>query len=249
MTNKEFVQKLVNVSNMKTYYIKGGFGLVLNASGKKRAIKQYKYNEDKADKINALDPATFGFDCCGLIKGIVWGFEGNLKKTYGGADYKCNGLDDVNEKGLFNICKNISDDMTNIKIGEFLYMPGHCGIYIGNNNVVESTPSGSCGVQVTDFKRVKWKAHGELPFINYINGEKDKIKPVIPTQFLRLGSRGMNVYNLQKCLNFLGASLDTDGCFGPLTKQAVMDFQKQYGLVVDGLYGPKTQKKLKEVIG
>ena len=248
MTSKEFVQKLVNVSNMKTYYIKGGFGLVLNASGKKRAIKQYKYNEDRADKINALDPATFGFDCCGLIKGIVWGFEGNLKKTYGGADYKCNGLDDVNEKGLFNICKNISDDMQNIKPGEFLYMPGHCGIYIGNGNVVESTPAGSCGVQVTDFNRVKWKAHGELPFIAY-NESGHKITPVIPTMFLRQGSTGMNVYCLQKCLNFLGASLETDGRFGPLTKKAVMDFQRNNGLVVDGIYGPHTQKKLKEVLG
>lgn len=248
MTNKEFVQKLVNVSNMKTYYIKGGFGLVLNASGKKRAISSYKYNEDRADKINALDPATFGFDCCGLIKGVVWGFDGNLKKTYGGAEYKANGLDDVNEKGLFNICKNISDDMTNIRVGEFLYMPGHCGIYIGNNNVVESTPAGSCGVQVTDFRRVKWKAHGELPFISYSESSQT-VKPVIPTFYLRQGSRGMNVYNLQKCLNFLGASLQTDGVFGPLTKQALKDFQKKYKLLVDGIYGPQSQRKLREVIG
>ena len=114
--------------------------------------------------------------------------------------------------------------------------------------MVESTPAGSCGVQVTDFNRVKWKAHGELPFIAYCN-DATTVKPVIPTQFLRQGSYGMNVYNLQKCLNFLGASLETDGRFGPLTKQAVMDFQKQYGLVIDGIYGPKTQKKLKEVIG
>lgn len=251
MTSKEFIEKLIDVSKRKTYYIKGGFGLVLNASGKKRAIKQYKYNEERADNINALDPATFGFDCCGLIKGVIWGFCGNLKKTYGGAEYKSNGLDDLNEKGIFNICKNISDDMTNIKPGEFLYTPspnGHCGIYLGNGNVIESTPSGSCGVQITNFNRVKWKAHGELPQISYGNTE-NKIHPVIPAFYLKQGSMGMNVYNLQKCLNSVGASLKTDGIFGPKTKQALMDFQRKNNLVVDGIYGPKSQKKLREVIG
>ncbi len=44
MTSKEFIEKLIDVSKHKTYYIKGGFCLVLNASGKKRAIKQNKYN-------------------------------------------------------------------------------------------------------------------------------------------------------------------------------------------------------------
>ena len=107
MTSKEFIERLINVSKMKTYYIKGGFGLVLNGAGKKRAIKQYKYNEERADKINALDPATFGLDCCGLVKGVIWNFDGNLKKTYGGAEYEANGLDDLNEKGIFNICKNL----------------------------------------------------------------------------------------------------------------------------------------------
>lgn len=247
MTSKEFIEKLIDVSKRKTYYIKGGFGLVLNASGKKRAIKQYKYNEERADKINALDPATFGFDCCGLIKGVIWGFDGSLKKTYGGAEYKSNGLDDLNEKGIFNICKNISDDMQNIRPGEFLYMPGHCGIYLGNGNVIESTPSGSSGVQITDFNRVKWKAHGELPQISYGTSE-NKTLPVIPSQFLKQGSRGMSVYYLQKCLNFLGASLVTDGIYGPKTKQALMDFQKRNNLVIDGIYGPKSQKKLREVL-
>lgn len=246
MTSKEFIEKLIDVSKRKTYYIKGGFGLLLNASGKKRAIKQYKYNEERADKINALDSATFGFDCCGLIKGVIWGFDGNLKKTYGGAEYKANGLDDLNEKGLFNLCADISDDFGNIKAGEFLYMPGHCGIYIGNGNVIESTPWGACGVQITEINRVKWKAHGELPFIEY--EAKDKIAPPIPAYYLKIGSRGMNVYNLQACLNYKGAGLKTDGIFGPLTKQALMEFQRNNNLVVDGVYGPKTQNKLREVL-
>ena len=46
-------------------------------------------------------------------------------------------------------------------------MPGHCGIYVGNNKVIECTPSGKCGVQITDITRVKWTKCGKLPFIQY----------------------------------------------------------------------------------
>lgn len=249
MTNKEFVRLLEKTAAMKTYYIKGGFGLVLNKSGKARAIKQYKYNADRADKINALDPATFGFDCCGLIKGIIWGFDGNLKKTYGGAEYKSNGLDDVNEKGLFNLCKDITDKLDKLTPGDFLYMPGHCGVYIGEGKVCESTPSWKCGVQITSLDQRKWKASGKLPFIKYEEENKPKPLVVIPNYYLKQGATGMNVYNLQKCLNASGESLTLDGRFGPLTKAALIRFQKKYKLIADGIYGPQCKKKMTEVLG
>lgn len=247
MTNNEFVKKCKEAAAMKTYYIKGGFGLVLNASGKARCIKQYAYNAARAKKINALDNDTFGFDCCGLIKGIIWGFTGDVKKVYGGAVYKSNGLDDLNEKGIFNTCKDISDNMSNITPGEFLYMAGHCGVYVGDGKVAESTPACKCGVQITDISRVKWKAHGKLPQITYAGN--NVVKPVIPPYYLKNGSRGMGVYNLQKCLNYLGENLVTDGQFGPLTKRALIAFQKKYKLLPDGIYGPRSQKTLREVIG
>ena len=167
MTNKEFVRFLEDISKMKTYYIKGGFGHVLKASNKKRLIDQYKYNKDRADKINALDPSTFAFDCCGLIKGALWGFTGDRTKTYGGAVYKANGLRDENESGLLKLCKNVTLDLSKKEPGDFLYMSGHCGIYAGDGKVIECTPAGSCGVQVTDFNRVKWTKCGKLPFIQY----------------------------------------------------------------------------------
>ena len=198
MDNKAFVRLLENISKMKTYYIKGGFGLVLNASGKKRAINQYKYNADRADKINALDPHTFAFDCCGVVKGCIWGFTGDSKKTYGGAVYKANGLDDVNESGLLKLCKDVSTDMKNITPGELLYMSGHCGIYAGNGKVIEATPALKCGVQITDFKRVKWTKHGKLPFIKY---EESTQKPAQNTQNAQIWyivRRGDNLTTIAK---------------------------------------------------
>lgn len=56
---------------------------------------------------------------------------------------------------------------------------------------------------------------------------------------LKLGSRGTDVITLQKKLN-----LHQDGIFGPLTKEAVKEFQKSNGLTVDGIVGAKTWAKL-----
>lgn len=52
---------------------------------------------------------------------------------------------------------------------------------------------------------------------------------------LKKGSRGQNVLKLQEAL-----SLHTDGIFGPLTEEAVKEFQQEHGLVVDGIVGDKT---------
>lgn len=56
---------------------------------------------------------------------------------------------------------------------------------------------------------------------------------------LKLGSRGSDVITLQKKLN-----LQADGIFGPLTEEAVKEFQKANGLSVDGIVGAKTWAKL-----
>ena len=56
---------------------------------------------------------------------------------------------------------------------------------------------------------------------------------------LKLGSRGNEVKLLQEKLN-----LKVDGIFGPLTEEAVKDFQRSNGLEVDGIVGANTLSKL-----
>ena len=56
---------------------------------------------------------------------------------------------------------------------------------------------------------------------------------------LKLGSRGNEVKLLQEKLN-----LKVDGIFGPLTEEAVKDFQRSNGLEVDGIVGTNTLSKL-----
>lgn len=66
---------------------------------------------------------------------------------------------------------------------------------------------------------------------------------------LRKGSTGSAVKTLQTNLNkTINAGLAVDGNFGSKTEKAVKDFQKKYDLAVDGIYGPKTQAKMKEVL-
>ena len=56
---------------------------------------------------------------------------------------------------------------------------------------------------------------------------------------LKLGSRGNEVKALQEKLN-----LKADGIFGPITEEAVKDFQRSNGLEVDGIVGANTLSKL-----
>jgi len=53
-----------------------------------------------------------------------------------------------------------------------------------------------------------------------------------------------SVKTLQGILNDLGSNLATDGDFGPLTKQAVIDFQKKANISPDGIVGPQTIEAL-----
>lgn len=56
---------------------------------------------------------------------------------------------------------------------------------------------------------------------------------------IKLGSRGNGVKILQGKLNLM-----QDGIFGPLTQEAVREFQKANGLTPDGIVGTKTWDKL-----
>jgi len=58
------------------------------------------------------------------------------------------------------------------------------------------------------------------------------------------GDRGLDVKILQDSLKRLGYNCIIDGDFGPKTTVAVIKFQKDHGLSIDGIVGPKTRKVL-----
>lgn len=51
------------------------------------------------------------------------------------------------------------------------------GIVVSSNQVVECTPIGSCGVQVTNLFNRSWKKKGRLPWIDYSSENSSTLPP------------------------------------------------------------------------
>jgi peptidoglycan hydrolase-like protein with peptidoglycan-binding domain len=64
---------------------------------------------------------------------------------------------------------------------------------------------------------------------------------------MRKGSRGTGVKTLQANLGMRGK--DADGIFGPETERRVKQFQQSQGLKVDGIVGPETKARIQKLAG
>jgi hypothetical protein len=178
-TNKQLVEKCIDIAkNYKTLYVMGCFGAPMNETNKTRYCNNHSYNKKsvRTAMIQAASPDTFGFDCVNLIKGILWGWNGDKTKKYGGATYNTNGVPDTNADGMIKLCKEVSTDFSKIEIGEAVWLKGHIGVYIGDGLAVECTPSWkncvqitSCNCDINGYKRRDWTKHGKLPYITYEN--------------------------------------------------------------------------------
>lgn len=162
----------------KTLYVHGCWGAPMNPGNQQRYINALSFNR-KADRKKKIQEATgnvFGFDCSGLIKGLLWGWEADTGHVYGGAGYACNGVSDINADQMIAQCKDVSTDFTAIVPGEVVWIKGHIGIYVGDGLAVECTYRWNDGVQITAVHNLgekcgyngrRWTKHGKLPWITY----------------------------------------------------------------------------------
>ncbi|MCM3760136.1 peptidoglycan-binding protein [Alkalihalobacillus oceani] len=81
--------------------------------------------------------------------------------------------------------------------------------------------------------------------------EKPTAQPEAPgTTMLKFGARGQAVSDLQTQLKRIGLfNQAVTGYYGTVTEQSVKAFQRQQGLTVDGIAGPKTLEKLNTAAG
>ncbi len=184
MKASEFVEKLKDIANnYKTLYVMGCFGSPMTEERKSYFKKHHEYNRRANPKkaIEAATADTFGFDCVCLIKGVLWGWNGDKTKYHGGASYLANGVKDVDADGMIALCSDVSTDFSNVSVGEALWCKGHIGVYIGDGLAVECTPSWKNKVQITAVKNIGaksgynarvWTKHGKLPYIKYDVGVK-----------------------------------------------------------------------------
>lgn len=184
----EFLNKLILAESKPTLYVRGCFGAPMTAANKKRYTTNLVYNKNRAAMINAASADTFGFDCVCLIKGILWGWNGDTKKNYGGATYKANNVPDVGADGIVKYLQGVTTDFSNIIPGEVVWMSGHVGVYVGNGKVVECTPKWTNNVQYSNLGNVgnktgnyrTWTKHGRLPWVEYVSAnvsEKPQNEP------------------------------------------------------------------------
>ena len=188
MKAKTLVDKAVDVAqHYKTLYVMGCFGAPLTGGNVSRYCSNHDYNmqADRTAMIKAAankTPPVYGFDCCNLIKGILWGWEGNSFKIYGGAAYASNGVPDHGADTMIKDCAGVTTDFSSITVGEAVWCSGHIGIYIGNNLAVECTPRWKNCVQITAVANMggksgydarTWTKHGKMPWVDYAGAQVD----------------------------------------------------------------------------
>lgn len=192
MKSKEFISTLVGIAkNYKTLYVMGCFGAPMNAENKKRYTSNHSYNmtADRKAMINAASADTFGFDCVCLIKGVLWGWNGDASRVYGGAGYCVNGVPDIDAKAMIEKCNPSTTGWGSLTPGEAVWMEGHIGVYIGDNLVVECSPKWQNKVQITalgnnggksGYNSRTWTKHGKLPYVDY--SDQTASKPTYPSK-------------------------------------------------------------------
>lgn len=245
MSVEAFIDKLYLALRSKTLYVSGCFGAPMNDTNKDRYSKSNSYNRSHAESILKATPDTFGFDCVCLIKGILWGWNADVNKIYGGAVYCSNGVPDMSDSAIITFCSDVSTDFNNIIPGELVWMQGHVGVYVGNGKVIECTTKWDCCVQESNLanlgyttgKSRAWVKHGKLPYVNYNKETIEEEKPAFTKKVLKRGSTGEDVATLIELLTSKGYPC---GDFGANVEKAVREYQKANGLEVDGRVGTQT---------
>ena len=232
------------------------WGYIWGTAGEKWTAEKQKELEKTTDA-NRAQGRQYGSkwighrvaDCSGLFS---WAF-----RQLGGTIY--HGSDTMYRKYCVNkgeLSKGKRTDRGTLKPGTAVFVwngsnYSHVGLYAGGGIVIEAM-STLKGVTTTKVTAGKWTHWGEVTGVDYAgdNAELRMQNAELNAEnrlTIRRGSKGETVAEMQGILERLGYDLGScgvDGDFGRMTEKAVKAFQKDHGLTVDGICGPKTWKEL-----
>lgn len=192
MTERQFVERLLNIRNRKTFY-----------------KNKYPYNLCYINK----DGRTSA-DCVNLVKAILNGYN-IYNNSIGYYQKDLSNTGDCTEAELIGQCSEVSVDFS--KLGthpEILYMKGHIGVYLGKEidgkyNVVECTKSFGGGVVYSYVdadgirrkekgvvKNSKWISHGKPS--KWVGAEKETEKVPVPGKAFYYVKRGDTLSGIAK---------------------------------------------------
>lgn len=175
-SNESLVNFVKSKLKINSAYMWGEYGRKITKSTISQKAKQYPsyYSASRQKTLNELvNKNYYGCDCVGLYKWFLWTKGGTSTKiTY---DSKT----DRNTSGMYSAASEIGDINSMPEIpGIILYMTGHVGIYIGNNEVIECTLSSfGDGIIKTNKNDRKWSSWLKMPEIDYstkTNNEEKK---------------------------------------------------------------------------
>lgn len=175
-------------------------------------------------------------DCSGLF---VWAFKELEGSIYHGSNTMWKKY--TTNKGTLTGEMSIRPGTAVFTVGSD-GVRGHVGLYIGDDVCIEAKGT-AYGVVTSPLSR--WDEWGELVGVEYdLPADVAYIAP----RTLRKGNRGSDVEEVQRILNQDPRyPTKVDGIFGTDTATSVRAFQADNGLKADGIVGPATWAKLREV--
>lgn len=130
-----------------------------------------------------------------------------------------------------------------IEVGNFT-TANEANVLVGTGQFEKLTYTNGTPIYLGDILVTKTKGHTVVVTSGATRAESVPIAS--PT--VKNGSRGANAKLLQHNLNACGYRLEEDGIFGKLSTQALKEWQAVNGLVVDGIYGKKSETKMKALL-
>lgn len=170
-SNYDFVNYLKRLANINTVYMWGEFGRLVTKANVDAKAKQYPshYSNSKKNYLYSLaGKSYYAYDCAGLIKSYFMSDYGKSAVKYE-AKY---------DKDAYGITIGSAAEKGDIKlmpevVGLLLYMKGHCGVYIGDNKVIECTANARIskksygGICISNLSDRPWTTWTKLKWLSY----------------------------------------------------------------------------------